>query len=139
MPGSQINMEEINGRSLLLINREWQRLQAVIDTRVAEAWEYRNQHGKEEAPGMCTGLLVKRVKATKRTVTMTYTLDVKTLREARALERHAMKECAAAEAQDTTTQQGNVLPVVTDRPVVLEIRRSHVPKAHVPAILKKAA
>jgi hypothetical protein len=56
----------------------------VIDTRATEAWEYRNLDGEEEAPGMCTRLLVKRVKSTQRTVTTTYTLDVKTLREARA-------------------------------------------------------
>jgi hypothetical protein len=136
-------MEEINGRSLLLLNREWRRLQDVIDARAAEAREYRNEHGEEETPAMCTGLLVKRVQVTGKradpVTTTTYTLDVKTLRAARSLEQFAMKFFLEPDRQEAP----ECLPIVTaeaaDLSVSLTVRHSPAAPAQRPEQAKRAA
>jgi len=132
-------MDETDGRALLLLNREWQRLQSVIDTRAAEAREYRDLHGKEETPGMCSGLMVKRVHSTKRGTTRIYTLDCKTLRGLRALERFAMKIFLEQHRQEAAECLPIVIEAVQDLPVSLTVRRGGGSPAGRPERAKRAA
>ena len=136
-------MKEIDRHSLLLINREWQRLQGVIDTRAAEARAYQEKHGKEEGPGMSTGLLVKRVRITGKrqpVKTTTYTLDCKTLRELRALEWCAMRELLSGqERAETAVCTPMVAEPATARPVSLTVRRSPGAPVCRPERIEKAA
>jgi hypothetical protein len=77
-------------RRLERLNRDWFRLQAIIDERAADP-------SMEGVPGGKTGLIVRKVKrllsGDRATLVSEYTIDCRILRELRRIEKQAALEC----------------------------------------------
>lgn len=114
------------------INRDWQRLQRVIDSRAALAYAHtvaRQQVAAdddpaladaplemfEEAGGMLTGAVVRKETPTKFGIAIEFTVDTGTLAELRAMEMQAAKELGQwTEKADLTTNGKDLVRGLTD-------------------------
>lgn len=83
-------------RRIERLNRDWNKLQQVIDARAEHAIEFYEKHEREEAPGMLTGTMVKDVKSVGKgedfQIIEVFAVDTATLSELRNLEMQAAKE-----------------------------------------------